>query len=268
MKIQELNPMTTEEYVAHFLPLPAESKSNTDLITFFGPTIDAIKKLAFAPYFWFISDYTTMSISAVDSNVENHVASASHEWLSKGPEVTLRIIHPEDLKMMIAYNRFQELYLGSLPPDRRKHLKFNTYFRVLHKLGSYRWYMSQMPDYHYDATGKIMYSLRVAYDISHIKKEGLSMMTMLDDFDPGNQIFLCQSDNQDKDLVDKLLLLSAREMEIVKLLSAGHLTKQIASLLSISPFTVENHKRSIFKKTHTRSTNELVAFAFKSGIVG
>lgn len=261
-------PMTAEEYVSHFLPITGEPDTDPDLLALFAPTIEAIKKLAFAPYFWFIADYTTLRISAIDPNVENHVPYAAREWLANGPEVTLKTIHPDDLKMKIAYEFFQEVYLGSLSPERRMHLKFNTYFRVLDRKGNYRWYMSQMPDYYYDKNGRIMYSLRVAYDISHIKKAGVSLMTLLDDFDPGNQIFLCQSDDQHKDLINKLLQLTDREMEVLKLLSVGHLSKQIASQMSISPYTVENHKRNIFRKTNTRSVNELIAFAFKSGIVG
>jgi len=259
--------MTVEEYVARILPLPLDTTANPSLLEMFTPTIDAIKKLAFAPYFWFISDYTTLSIVAMDPGIENHVPFAASEWLANGPEVTLKIVHPDDLKMKIAYDSFQEAYLGSVSVERRKHLKFNIFFRIRDRQGSYRWYMTQMPDYRYDENGKIMFALRVAYDVSHIKTSGLAMMTLLDDEDPANQMFLSQSNASHKELISKLRKLTNREVEVIKLIAGGYLSKQIAARLGISPYTVENHKRNIFRKTDTRSAHELVAFAFTNGIV-
>jgi DNA-binding CsgD family transcriptional regulator len=267
MKIKELAPMNMAQYASHFVPIAGLLDENhPNPLELFQPTIDAVKKLAFAPYFWFIADYKQMKVVAVDAEVEKHIAHSAHSWLTNGHEITTDMIHPEDLEMKIAYDCFQERYLGTLPPEQRKYLKFNTFFRVLDPKGLYRWYMVQMPDYHYDANGNIVYSLRVAYDISHLRKDGVAMMTMLDDSDPQNQIFLCQSNGLHKPMTEKLLKLTDREMEIIRLLAAGQLSKQIAGNLGISPHTVENHKQNIFKKTDTRSASELVAFAIRSGI--
>jgi DNA-binding NarL/FixJ family response regulator len=52
--------------------------------------------------------------------------------------------------------------------------------------------------------------------------------------------------------------ISPREEEILDLLAQGHLYKEIAHLLSISPDTVHNHLRKIYEKLQVHSRTEAV----------
>ena len=54
---------------------------------------------------------------------------------------------------------------------------------------------------------------------------------------------------------------SARERELLDLLAAGYSNRQIASLLFISPKTVESHKRNIMAKLGLSSCSELLRYA-------
>ncbi|MEO0930082.1 MAG: response regulator transcription factor [Pseudomonadota bacterium] len=55
--------------------------------------------------------------------------------------------------------------------------------------------------------------------------------------------------------------LSPREVEVLEECSAGAKTKEIASKLKISVRTVETHRNAIYRKTATRSADELVMVA-------
>lgn len=62
--------------------------------------------------------------------------------------------------------------------------------------------------------------------------------------------------------------LSIREEEILRLLTLGYATKEIADRLDISRRTVEKHKFHISNKLNLHTTGDLIAFALRSGLIG
>ena len=61
-------------------------------------------------------------------------------------------------------------------------------------------------------------------------------------------------------------MLTAREIEILKLYVEGFINKEISDKLDISIRTVETHKNHIMRKLELRSTVEMVKFAIKNKI--
>lgn len=57
-------------------------------------------------------------------------------------------------------------------------------------------------------------------------------------------------------------LLTQREKEIIHLISFGNSSKQIAEILCISIFTVETHKKNIYRKLKFNSATELLAWYY------
>src|SRR6185503_4220019 len=57
--------------------------------------------------------------------------------------------------------------------------------------------------------------------------------------------------------------LSPREVDVLRLLSAGHSNQAIAQRLFISPHTVAHHVRHILSKTDCRSRTEAAAWAHR-----
>ena len=55
---------------------------------------------------------------------------------------------------------------------------------------------------------------------------------------------------------------TAREREIAGLLARGLTNPEIAALLVVSPYTVQDHVKSLFEKTNVSSRQELVARIF------
>jgi len=62
-------------------------------------------------------------------------------------------------------------------------------------------------------------------------------------------------------------MLSARELEIIRLLGQGLSFKGVAAILSISPRTVENHKNNILEKLELNNTIELLKYAIRNKII-
>ncbi len=64
---------------------------------------------------------------------------------------------------------------------------------------------------------------------------------------------------------DDLTRLSAREQQVLQLLSRGYSNKEIASELSLSVETVHNYIKHVYEKMHVRSRAEAVAKYMSSG---
>ncbi len=61
--------------------------------------------------------------------------------------------------------------------------------------------------------------------------------------------------------------LTQRQREVLQLLAEGHSAKEIASVLQISPRTVEFHKYLMMKDLGMKTVAELIKYAIKNGIV-
>ena len=62
-------------------------------------------------------------------------------------------------------------------------------------------------------------------------------------------------------------LLTARETEVLKLITEGKSSKEIAVLLRLSIRTVENHRAGIMRKLNVSKSTDLVRYAFSMGYV-
>ena len=60
--------------------------------------------------------------------------------------------------------------------------------------------------------------------------------------------------------------ISAREMEVLKLICEQHATEEIAEKLFISPLTVKRHRQILMEKTNSKNLAGLVVFSIKNDI--
>lgn len=60
---------------------------------------------------------------------------------------------------------------------------------------------------------------------------------------------------------------SPREVEIIKLIDKGLSNAEMSDVLSLSLFTIKNHKQRLFRKANVKNTMELLAFARTQNIV-
>ena len=67
-----------------------------------------------------------------------------------------------------------------------------------------------------------------------------------------------------KEAFEKKFNLTTREKELIKLFSKGLSSKEIAAELFVSSFTVDTHKKNIYKKLGISSVAELVTFYYEN----
>ena len=66
---------------------------------------------------------------------------------------------------------------------------------------------------------------------------------------------------------DSYELLTAREREILQLIAEGKPNKDIATLLNLSLYTVETHRRNLQEKLNLHSVAELILYSVRKGLV-
>lgn len=65
----------------------------------------------------------------------------------------------------------------------------------------------------------------------------------------------------------KIISLTGRETEVLKLVALGHTNKEIGEKLAVSIKTVETHKARIMEKTGCERRSELVRYAMQEGFI-
>jgi DNA-binding NarL/FixJ family response regulator len=61
--------------------------------------------------------------------------------------------------------------------------------------------------------------------------------------------------------------LNSNELKFLELCCSDLTYKQIADLMNLSPFTINNYREALFEKFQTKSRTALVIYALKSGII-
>lgn len=61
--------------------------------------------------------------------------------------------------------------------------------------------------------------------------------------------------------------LTARELQVVKLIAEAHTNRQIADVLSLSEKTVESHRANLLAKLGMRDRVEIVRYAIRRGLI-
>jgi two-component system, NarL family, response regulator NreC len=72
---------------------------------------------------------------------------------------------------------------------------------------------------------------------------------------------------REKEVEDSYDLLTPREREILQLLAEGKTNKEAATVLGVSPHTIETHRGNILEKLNLHSVPELILYAVRKGII-
>jgi len=72
---------------------------------------------------------------------------------------------------------------------------------------------------------------------------------------------------RERHVQDSYDLLTEREREVLQLLAEGKSNKETASLLNLSPYTVETHRGNLMQKLGLHNTAEIVLYAVRKSMI-
>ena len=108
----------------------------------------------------------------------------------------------------------------------------------------------------------------VAFDITHYKTDNSIILT-IEKLSAAKELFNELAFKKSYPVFSKneTCRLSQKELDVLKLMAGGMASKQIASELSLSIFTINNHRKNMLAKTGCRSASELMNFAAQHGLI-
>jgi DNA-binding CsgD family transcriptional regulator/PAS domain-containing protein len=225
-----------------------------------NPALELI--LTQCPCITWIVDLRTLQFVFISPNVREILGFETQQFTSKGKAFLNEIVHPEDLERTWKVKKQIWEHLLALPPQERKHYRFNSDYRVLKPNGVVVRLLEQNSVLQLDDRGNITHTIGICSDITHWNKSPDIFASMLSTVDKSCYVF-----NPEDAQIKPAITLSKRELEIITLMAAGHNSKYIADKLFISFHTVNTHRQKMIEKTSTRNTGGLIQFAMYHGLI-
>ena len=184
------------------------------------------------------------------------------EWLNlieKQGDFFEDMVHPDDLNKLMKMQIDHSHFIYSLDPQNRNDYS-NTYkFKMRNSQKKYLNVMSRQRVIQQDANGKawiILGEVNILPDQRPLEDvQGITV-----NLKTGQIIYPQNNINNDTSLSD-------REIEILRLVQSGYLSKEIAGKLCISLNTVNNHRKNILRKLQVANSIEAINEAAKRGFM-
>jgi DNA-binding CsgD family transcriptional regulator len=168
-------------------------------------------------------------------------------------------IHPEE-KHQLALNGISILKMfNAFSNDEKLNHKAVYEYRMLNSVNNYVRLVEQYQVLELDKTGQVWLIFSIV-DISPNQEENSPVKCQLLNFRTGNLIPFETNQKADLDL-------TKRELEILKLVKQGYLSKEISDKLAISVHTVNTHRQRFLEKLGANNSFEAVIFASKYGLL-
>jgi DNA-binding CsgD family transcriptional regulator len=177
-----------------------------------------------------------------------------------GPAYYISLMHPDDATVVLdTYKKVFE-FSFNLPVEERKDYKTIFNFRLGYN-GKYFHFVQQIVTLELTPGGKIWLGLSLSDmlpDNEKFEKVNRRVINLR-----SGKYYLFNEDDKENSWKN----LSARELEVLGLVSKGYASKEIADRLFISVNTVNNHRQNILEKIKAANTNEAIRYARNLGLL-
>lgn len=167
-------------------------------------------------------------------------------------------MHPDDLLKLMETGTYFLKYGFSVPRDEKKEGKLVSEYRIQNEKGEYIRIIEQQMCLELDKHGNVWLALGIV-DVSPDQDPDAPFRSRLIKLKT-KEVFMFPPPN-------KSAMLSAREKEILKYISEGLISKEIADKLFISVNTVNTHRQRIIEKLNVSNTFEALKYARNIGLI-
>lgn len=204
-----------------------------------------------------VFDCYTNKFVFVSDNIPKLYGLDSRRLFIHGHQPVIEVIHPDDIDYGLLVKKKIYSILRSFSNEEKRNYKAIHEMRIRNIRGEYIRIIEQEQVLELDKSGNIWLMLSVIdVDASH---ESEITKSHLYNFKTGEQIFIDLSDTLDEPLTN-------RELEVLRFMKKGLLSKEIAETLKVSINTVNSHRQNILQKLKANNSIEAVTFAQRLGL--
>ncbi len=243
-----------KDFLANSSTAVASGKLNSILENLYSP----------GPSFQYIFDFAGRKFDFVSDGSETLFGENP---LTFEPEDFVNRIHPDDIghyvhcQEIAAHFLFEHIAKEAIPE-----YKVSFQFRIKDVNGAYKLFLHQAIAVAVDDEHNISSSLANHSIIDHITTHNNHKISFINIAGGKNYLGIGHIDDFGKANPTKQLV-SLRESEILKLISEGFSSKEIADYLHISFDTVRTHRKNILKKANFNNMPQAIAHCIKEGLI-
>lgn len=206
-----------------------------------------------------IFDFSKRQFIFYSSNFGELLGYKLSDYQELGQHFFADKIHPEDaLKLSINGVSVLKLF-SNFSNDEKLNYKSIIEYRILNTQNKYVRLVEQFQVLELDSKGQLWLMMNIA-DISPNQEIDEVSKRQLLNFRTGEIIEMEEANTVQYEL-------TKREIEILKLVKDGYLSKEISDKLSISVHTVNTHRQRFLEKLGANNSMEAVIFASKYGLL-
>ncbi|GEM_PF-1040255 len=215
-----------------------------------------------APFF--LTNHETMEFAFISNDIKRLTGYSNSEFRDEILHSNNLNIHPDDFARL--ENIFEDIFRAyySISIENKPKYRFCIDYRLKKKDEKYIWILHEFKIIKTDKYGRPFISFSQLKDITSSKCDETLNFYMGRYDHQGNYKFLLSNKYP---IVKQEFNLSHRELEILKLISEGFVSKQIADKLNISLNTVNTHRQNMLFKGNASTSSELVNNARLNGLI-
>lgn len=255
----QVNPIhKIEKEIESILPTSNINFDELDYSIIDKKKADWVKLSELTHSFILVFDCYTSRFVFVSDNIPPLYGIESNRLILEGHKPIIEVIHPDDIYYgLLVRKKIYSLLKKLSSKDKMKHKVIHE-MRVKNTRGEYIRIIEQEHVIELDKSGNIWLMLSVIdIDASH---ESETTKSHLFNFETGEQIFIDLSDTLEEPLTN-------RELEVLRLMKQGLLSKEIAESLKVSINTVNSHRQNILQKLKANNSIEAVNLALRLGML-
>lgn len=216
------------------------------------------------PFYHYVFDLCDLELLYVSPQVEQ-IHALELETITF--QDILNQVHPDDMDFVAraeatAIRLFQE----KIGMHKVTDYKISYCFRFRVRDGSYRMFNHQSLVLTTDAQGAIGKALNVHTDISHLTDANNQRLSLIGMNGEPSYLDLAVDGNVTNAQSD-VPVFTGREISVIQLVAKGMTSAEIGRELSLSEYTIKNHRKRILKKAGCQNMNQLLALCITKGLI-